>query len=410
MQTLTAPPRDALTEDQVTYLLRDSPSITPQRGLELLDLSLRVVEDISDDFLGGSVTRANLATIHGTCSLVIARDIDYGQQLLRPYLVLSYGGLSARFNGGVYVPRKPASSYDTSIPSNAITGSDRLFQLNRPVGDAYQVLAGVRYIDAIRQVLLDAGIDASNILIDSSAEQTLPASRSWPLLASTATGSTAAPDVVSDSGSATSWLRIVNDLAGSINYRGLWVDADGYFRSDPYRLPSQRPPEFTFDFDDPMRSIIGIGRTKNRDTSTVPNVWIFQQQNLANGTGSPLLPAEGAGQYTVENYSDGDTSINARGGDPIGRYAVVVPLDVADQATLVAKGNQQVASDKAVAVSWAVTTSPFPAAWHEDVYLYSDIAAAEGQVRVQSTCWTLDYGTSTTPPADQQHTWQLVAA
>lgn len=410
MQNLTAAPRDALTADQVTYLLRDSSSVDIERGLEVLDLNLAVVEDISDDFLGGTVTRNNQATIHGTCTLTIARDVDYGNQLLRPYLTLTADGVSARFNGGVFVPRKPQTAYGASLLSNAVTGSDRLLQLNRPVGDAYNVPSGANYLTAIRQVFIDSGVTASNVLIDTTASALeVPApGRSWPLLAPTTPSASTAPvDAVAGTSNATTWLQIVNDLLGSINYRGVWVDADGLFRCDRYLDPAQRPVEFSLDYDDPLRNIIATSRTMTRDVSQVPNVWIFQRQNMTDAGGSPVEPVEGAGQYTVTNQSDGDTSIDARGGGQIGRYVSVVPLNAADQATLVSLGDRQVASDKQVATTWTVATSPLPAAWHEDVYSYHDDEAA-GDVKVLSTGWTLDYGNSRTPPADQTHTWQLV--
>lgn len=410
MQLLTAAPRGTLTAAQVTELLTGASSVAYDRGLEILDNTLAVVEDISGDFEGGTVTRTMAATIHGTCQLTIARDVDYGTQLLRPYLLLSAGGVTARFNGGVFVPTKPATGYGPSILSNVINGSDRLLQLNRPVGDAHTVDADAGYLTAIKAVFALAGIDPSQVLLDSTAAAlTLPASRSWPLLVNTSTTDVQPIDTVADSNSATTFLRIINDLLAAIGYRGVWVDQDGFFRSEPYLTPAQRAVEFPMDFDDPNRAIVATDRTVSRDISQVPNEWIFQQQNLPTDTGGNAVePTEGAGQYTVRNQSAGDTSIDARGGDPLGVYSVVVQLDAADQTTLESLGDQRVTADENVSRTYAVATSPFPVAGHFDIYTYSDDELG-GQVKVMGTAWTLDYGTSKTPPADMTHTWQQVA-
>lgn len=409
MQQLTEAPRDSLTEAQVTRLLVGAPKVDYDRGCEVLDAALNVVDDISSDFEGGTVTHTALADVHGTCSLTLATDIDYGTQLVRPYMTLTAEGVTARFNLGAYALRKPQTDYGYSIPSNQVDGSDRLFLLNRPVGDAYAVASGTAVLAAAKQAIVDAGLDGSTVLVDSTAAaKTLPSDHSWPLLAdSTSTDALAPPDAMtsmSQSGP-TTWLRIVNDLLAMVGYRGVWADENGYFRFTPYADPADRPVEFSFDFDDIDDSVIAGNRTAVQDFSTVPNVWVFLQQNLTDGSGNPIEPTEGAGQYTVTNQSDGPASIDARGGL---EWISVVQLDAADQASLVSQGDAQVAADKRVTKQFTVATAPFPAAGHFDVYTYSDLAAAGGAVKVQETAWTLDLGNSTTVPADMQRTWQQV--
>ncbi|MDI1290915.1 MAG: hypothetical protein PSX37_13320, partial [bacterium] len=116
MQALTAPPRDALTEAQVLALLTsDEVTITP--GLDLLDSTNMFVADLSVDFDGGSVSRNNFADVHGTCSLVILRELAWGKDRVRPFIVLDDGSVSARFNLGVYVLTTPDSARGDDIPS-----------------------------------------------------------------------------------------------------------------------------------------------------------------------------------------------------------------------------------------------------------------------------------------------------
>lgn len=407
MQPLTAAPRDSLTVTQVVDLLTGAGVVRYDRGLEVLDASLNVVGDLTADFQGGSVVRTMNATIHGTCNLNVASDIDYGTQLVRPYMTVSDGLIEARFNLGVYRLVKPQTDYSTSPITNAVTGSDRLVLLDRPVGDAYVVASGTGYLDAVRTVWADAGMDPATLLLDgTAAASVLPTAQSWPLLATGTTADVGPADATGDAQQATTWLRIINDLLAAISYRGLWCDWDGLGRSGPYATPSERAVEFTFDFDDLLRTVVAIGRTKALSQTDIVNKWIFQQSNLVDGTGEPVEATEGAGQYTVTNSSTGPTSVDAQGGL---EWVSVVQLDAADQASLVAQGDAVVSAALADATVFSVSTAPFPAAWHWDVYSYSDVLAAGGAVKVEETEWTLSLGDSTTPPADMTRIWAAIA-
>lgn len=216
-------------------------------------------------------------------------------------------------------------------------------------------------------------------------------------------------DAVADSSNATTFLRVANELLAAVNYRGVYMDWDGRLRLEPYADPMVRPSEFTFDVDDAIRAIIGRQRSRQRDIAATPNRWVFVQSNLVDGGGAPVMPVEGAGRYTVQNFDDGDTSITARGGWPIGARTAVIELDAADQATLVELGDKRVSADRQVSETFTLVSSPFPAAWHEDVYTYVDAAVSGGPMKVMSTGWTLDLGDSTAPPQDMAHTLVRVA-
>lgn len=412
MQLLTAAPRDTLTAAQVTRLLTGAPGIAYGHGLELLAADLTLIADISDDFEGGSVQRSMNADVHGTCSLKLARDVDYRSQLLRPYMTLSAEGVTARFNAGVYVPRKPQTTYGTNPRSNAVAGSDRLWQLKRPVGDSYVVLAGTGYLAACRQVIADAGLPASTLLLDGTAQaKALPADLLWPLTPTNTTTATVAPAAVPTAGAAlatvqsgaATWLGIINDLLAAVNYRGLWCDENGFYRSEPYVDPAQRASEFAFDYDDPQLNVVESGRSVTRDLSSLPNYWVFLQQNLVDTLGNPLAPGPGVGEYVVD-HSQVLSAPGYRGGI---KWPSIVPLSVADQATLVAFGDAQVAADERVAKVLSVTCAPFPVAGHWDVYTYADDELG-GSMRVVETDWTLDLGSGNSLPANMQRTWSVV--
>lgn len=376
MQQLTAAPRSSLTAQQVTSLLLGD-SLTVTAGAERLNSSLVVQEDISNDLLAGSIERVMGATVHGTCKLEISRVLAWGTDLVRPYMILSNGTVTARFNLGVFTLTTPERPVGLTPETYSCAGYDRLYLLNRPVGDTYIVTAGTSYLAAVQNVVSAAGL--SGVYLDSTAQgKTLPTDMVWPL-----------KPAQGQAGS-TSWLNVINDLLSAISYRGLWADENGLFRSEPYVTPSARAPEFTFTTD--AATIVGQDRTFTQDIWNVPNRWVFVQQNLT------AAPADGAGQYTVNNVSNGLTSQNSRGLV----WPKVVELAAADQASLQAQGDVIAAADQQVAAELKVTLGPFPAAGHWDVYAYSDSAISVS--KVVCTQWQLDLS-----GADMNVIWRVVA-
>jgi hypothetical protein len=346
-------------------------------GIELVNADLSAGEDLSDDLMGGRVSRSMNARIHGTCSLQLARELPWGASLVRPYLVLADRGVSARFNLGVFSLTTPEKPLGPSPVIYSVDGFDRLYLLDREVGDTYEVAAGTAYTTAIADVIADAGL--SGVIVDNSmAAKTLPQTMVWPL--------------VPTSGNPATWLRIVNDLAAAINYRGLWVDELGRFRADPYVNPADRAPEWVFDVD-VITTIVGEDRTVTEDLWKAPNRWIFVQQNRS------IAPTVGDGIYIVDNEHDGPTSQDQRGVWPR-----QVKVDVADHASLVAFGDRVVAADRRVSLAVNVTTGPFPVAGHADVYTYSDTAAG-GSMKVTAEEWDLDLLSGA-----MRWRWQEVAA
>src|SRR5690348_10705984 len=88
MQIKTTYPRDGFTDDEITYLLQNSMDVKVSKGLEVLDQSLNVVEDISDFVESIEVTRDSYADLHATCTARIGRTIDFGNAVIRPYCIL----------------------------------------------------------------------------------------------------------------------------------------------------------------------------------------------------------------------------------------------------------------------------------------------------------------------------------
>jgi hypothetical protein len=386
VQPLTDPTYRNLTAEQVVALIA-VPSLTVSSGLELFDDTDTFVADISSDLVSGTVSHNNTATIHGTASLSLSRELTWGSDRVRPYMVLTDAatGRTARWNLGMYVLATPTVPVGVNPATFSVSGSDKLYLLAGPVGDSYSVAAGANVLSAVTDAITaGSGIASSQVILDGTASpSTLPNARVWPLY--NGEGGTQ---------TAYTWLDVVNELLGMVGYQKLWCDWDGVYRSGPAQDAATRSSEYVFSADDPLVTLVGESRTVTKDLWQAPNWWRFIGQSW------PSTPSEGNGIYTVQNVSDGPASQQA-----VGRTVrKVVYLQAADQPSLVNLGDVQVAQDKAVVMSVAVAMAPMPAQWHLDVASYID-AAAGGSMKVATSTWTLDL-----TGADGTTNWDVVQA
>lgn len=371
MQTPTAAPRNHLTAAQVEALLTAA-NVEVDFGADLLNADLSYAGDLSGDLVGGQVSRNMNAKIHGTCTLSLARELRWGVDLVRPWMVLSGGQVEARWNVGVFALTTPERRVGEVPELFEVQGYDRLLLLDRQVGADYSVTGGTTYRQALLDVFAAAGL--SGVDIDgSAADNTLPTTRDWPLVALDQSD----PD---QTNTPVTWLRIVNDLLRAINFRAVWADQDGTFRCSAYQDPASRATEFTFDADSGL-TIVGEERTLSEDVWAMPNRWVFRQTNRPEG--APLA-GEGDGIYTVTLEGSHPMSAANRGLV----WTSVIDYEAASQAKLVALGDRRVASDKATTSRLAATTGPFPGAGHADVFSYRDTAI--GDRKVQAVGWSFD--------------------
>lgn len=376
MQPKVIPPRETLTEDDVVGLIRDASGVTIGRGCELLDLSLSLIEDITPDFVGGSVSRASYANLHGTASLSVSRELPFGWAILRPFITLTDGTTLARFNLGAYFTNTPERSLAESPVTYDVECYDILSVLDDQVGNAYAVAEGAGYLAAIEAILIGRGV--TQYIIDQHASASvLPTDRVWAF---------------DDN---TTWLLIVNNLLSSIGYAGIWSDWDGRLRCQPYVTPSSRGPEWTYDTS-LATSMLGLSRVAERDFKDAPNQWVFVRQNDIDG--SP--PIEGDGVYTYVNQQAGDTSVAGR------RRTITkkVSLDAADHASLVASAQRTIDADTNIPVKIRAETSPNPLHWHFDI-LYLDDPEFGPACKLLATQWTLPLDSG-----NQTHEWTVLAS
>lgn len=375
MQPLIAAGRSHLTAAQVIAILRDTPAVEVASGCELLDQGLNVLDDLSDLLEGGSVTRNSYADLHGSAALALEAALDWGTAIVRPWMSLSDGTSTARFNLGAYYTTTDEVELEDDPAVRGVECLDILDALNNPTGESYAVGKGARYLAAVQEILASQGY--SQVVVDTAAANAiLPSARVWPLDEST------------------TWLQVVNDLLGSIGYQGIWSDWDGRLRVQPYTSPSSRAPEWSYDAELATSMLTPKGSIK-RDFYRAPNRWVFYRANNVDGP----TPVEGDGIYTYTNESTGPTSVQARGGRTITRP---VPLDVADHASLVAASQITIDADLRLKTTLTRGTSPNPLHWHFDRIAVNDPKVGRA-VDVLAPSWTLPLNGD-----DMTHEWAVL--
>lgn len=378
MQPIVTPVRGNLTAAQVQQLLQDEEAVKLTGGLEIVDLDLNVIEDISGDLAGGHVERNSYADLHGTASFSISRTIDWGGDLLRPYLIMSGGGITARFNLGVYHPSTPDWPLDEDPPTFDADGYDILLRLAQTVGDAYALAVGESYLAKVEQILIQRGY--SQYVIDWTRGDTVsPSTRTWAF---------------DDS---TTWLTIVNDLLSSIGYAGIWSDWDGRLRCAPYLRPSERAPEWTYT-DNAATTMLSTKRSVQHDYFSAPNRWVIYRTNMVEGS----TPVEGNGLLTFTNDTDGETSIQARRGLVITK---TVGSDFADQRALAIIGRMTVDNDMQIPTLYNLETFINPLHWHFDRIQLSD-SASMPFADAMCTQWSLPLPPDT---GDMVQQWRILS-
>lgn len=364
MQGFLDPPRQNFTAQNILDVIGWAPSVGVDAGYELLDSNDNPVADLSGYMSksGSRVRRDCNAAIHGNLDLVTEYPHRWGVDRVRPYYLMSCPSVPlgpVRFDLGVFIVTTPGQALGVATPQYTVTGYDKLYLLERPMGDAYSIDAGTGYLAAVTAAIIAAG-GGSHITLDGTkAAATLPRALSWSL----------------QDAASTTWLTVINSLLAAIGYRPLWCDQNGYYRSEPYVDPASRTAELvlgggdsaTARYLDPnwdFHTIVSPqGRSINRESFNAPNYWRFVQSGLS------FQPTEGSGQYTVQNLAAGPTSQQTAG------RVIKAPvqfLTASGQADLAAQGDLIVAKALSEAEALTFKTGPVPLAGHFDILIYGD--------------------------------------
>jgi hypothetical protein len=368
--------RNGLTAGQVVSLIRDSEAVAVSAGLQLLDINLNVLTDLTDWFAGGSVGRDNYATLHGTAELHLSTELNWGDAIVRPYMTMTSATATATFNLGAYLCSDPETQAGENPITHQITGYDLLHWLNTPVGESYVVAAGTGYLAAVETILTTQGITQYRIDQDAAAT-VLPSPKVWAF---------------SDD---TTWLNVINDLLAAIGYLGIYSDWDGVLRMERYILPTDRGTEWVYD-SDAATSMLALKRKVKHDVFDAPNRWVFYWSKDPSG-GAPPVP--GAGIYIFQNDSNGPTSVDARG-----RVISAKPqrIDAVDQAALEATAQLTIDADMRLKTTFEIPAFPNPLHWHFDRLTVADPGLGP-TADVLGMSWTLPLD-----GGDMTHTWSVL--
>lgn len=369
MQPPTDGPRSAFTVAQVRYLIENSSSFDVTFGMHLINQNLDMIADVSDALTSASITRDSYANLHATLSFTIESPLNWGNALVRPFMDITAPTSTTdplatmRFYLGAYVADAPEEDMSEDISSWDATGYDILSLLDDSVGDGYSVDAGDFYLDQVEQILLNRGF--SKYIIDpDQIGATLTSAKTY---------------TVDDN---VTWLTVVNDMLGAVGYAGIWSDQNGVLRAQVYRPPSDRGPEWRMT-DDPAVTLLTQRRKRTRDYYDAPNHWVFYR----NSSTEDDQPSNDNGlRYEFTNQSNGDTSVDARGGRVITK---VVGVDAADAPSLQAQAQVTIDADTAITTTIAIETAPFPLAWHFDRIEVAD-AKLGAALQVLATSWALN--------------------
>lgn len=173
----------------------------------------------------------------------------------------------------------------------------------------------------------------------------------------------------------TSYLEIINELLGAINYESAWFDEDGVFIGTPYVSPADRSPEYIYATDE--TSVITGDVDQTIDLFDIPNKWILA---VSEPDRPPLV-----GTY-INSSPNSPTSTVSRG-----RTIVDFRTEEksADQATLTAKA--KILGDKASQVYEIIefSTAAMPIHSNSDTYIIQVTGLAVDSKFTEHT-WSLD--------------------
>lgn len=327
---------------------------------DLLDENDRRIRDITHlvEAESSSVNMDSEAEIHRTARFRMkdTGEIDFLKHRIQVWTLLHMSNGYAEFPLGVFLLSSPNKEYEGDNVYRNIDAYDKLLIL---VDDGFtaRVVAdeGERVTDFVVSLLRDAGISRINI---EQSDKTFPTWLSWD------------PD--------TSRLEVINELLGVINYEKLYVDEHGYFVSRPYRTPTQRATEYTYETD--HLSVITPGATLEEDYFNVANQFVGV---VSEPDRVPLT-------YTYENTNEDSPTSIPRRDRTITKY---IDSDSVDLETLQGEVHKVAYEDSQVASVATFETAIMP------MHSYNDILRIRHDklgidARYQEVSWNMPLSSS----------------
>lgn len=278
------------------------------------------------------------------------KAVDWLTDEIRPRILID----GVAHNLGVFLPYSIQEADDGVSKSISISAYDRgwLARDHKTERTIY-FQAGTNYVEAVVSLLAEAGIVMIN---ETGTDQVLTEDREdWDI--------------------GTSYLDIVNDLLGEINYAPLWFDADGIAVVAPVKTPTAINIEHTLD-EKKIESLMLPGLRSTTDTLNTPNVFVCVCSNADKS--APM-------RAVAENTNPQSPLSIARRGRRITK--VIQVNNIASQEALQAYANRQVTDSMLAGETITVNTCLLPGFGASDITAlhYGDIMAI-----CKETAWTMN--------------------
>ena len=169
----------------------------------------------------GSLEWSIFRSVQGTGSIDLTSgsvpQIDWMHDRVR----ITYHGRGGDIPFGVWLVSTTGWDTEGPITRTSLQLSDKTELLNWSIGEWFTLPAGTNVVQAVVDIITSRGETA---ILAEDSDATLLTAQTWDPTDGEVT-----------------WLKVVNDLLGLINYNTLWADLAGNLRLSPYTLPTQRP-------------------------------------------------------------------------------------------------------------------------------------------------------------------------
>lgn len=249
-------------------------------------------------------------------------DIDWLADRLQP--VLEIDGVKTTL--GIYLPATVTFSEDNTAESVHVEAYDQCWIVRDTKAETMPYFAsGSNYIDVVQGLLVACGI--SQILVTPTSDTLGYARQDWQL--------------------GTSYLNIVNQLLGEINYKPLWFNGEGVAILEPQSTPDPTKIQHTLNKDD-IQSLLLPSISRESDIYSAPNVFICA---LSNVNETPVT-------VTVENNNPQSPLSIMRRGRRVVQFTRVD--DIANSTALEAYARRQMFESMTTGEIIDVSTAIFP--------------------------------------------------
>lgn len=201
--------------------------VTAERWtVELLDMHGNA-RGVELQLRGGSLEWSTFRAVGGTGSIDITLDPRHPISWLTDRIRISHHAGSTLRPCGVWLIAAPERSHTGPITHVTLQLADKTDLLNTPIGAWHTVAGGETVTNTVADIIRSRAGETPALPPHNGVT---PRAYTW------------APE--------DTWLRVVNDLLGLINYGSLWADMGGQLRSEPYLPPADRRVVAVYGFDD----------------------------------------------------------------------------------------------------------------------------------------------------------------